>query len=315
MGLKACDIAWNKPSGAALAADGFQVASLYVGQDNTGKNMNATVVADYHAHGVAVITNFEYGAQQMLGGATQGHTDAVLGLSQARGCGMPGGRPIYFSADWAATPDQVTSFVIPYLVAARAVLGAANVGVYGSYTTVSTVHAYWAVHFPGEKIWLWQTAAWSKNSLGDLQVFSPIDLFQDGATTIVGGVTVDDDLPETTDVGQWPAPPAPAPPPITDGEDEPMHIDLSDGKAHVLTPPSAVKGGTSALLLSADFGDATVRVAQYGFTEHTWVNVEEVSVTAAGGAIPVSLVADINKISLQVVSDTAGGGAVGADIF
>jgi hypothetical protein len=198
---KACDIAWSKPSGGALKSAGFTVASLYVGQDTTGKNMSLSVVSDYNNNNVGVVTNFEYGAMQMANGAAQGRSDAILGLSQKRACGIPDSRPIYFSADWAATTAQIQGPIIAYLVAARAVLGAGNVGVYGSYYVINAVANYWASNFPGEKVWLWQTIAWS-NGNRDTRA----DMYQDGSTTTVGGVVVDNDILLHTDVGQHPKP-------------------------------------------------------------------------------------------------------------
>jgi hypothetical protein len=195
-----CDIAWQKPTGAQLAAVGVQFASLYVGQDNTGKNMTPAVVADYAAHGVSVITNFEYGATQMLGAAAQGRTDAALGLSQARACGMPDGRPIIYSADWAATAAQINSGIIPYLAAARDVTGPGTVGVYGSYSVVTAVNAYWAAHFPGEHLYVWQTVAWSGSSWATALE----EIEQLGGSMTVGGITIDQDYaPAGVDVGQW----------------------------------------------------------------------------------------------------------------
>lgn len=199
--MKGCDIAWQKPSGSALRAAGFTVASLYVGQDNTGKNMTQAVVDDYNANGVGVVVNFEYGAQQMANGAPQGTVDARLGLSQKRAIGIPDSIPIYYSADWAATSAQIQGGVIPYLVAARDVTGPGTVGVYGSYYTVSQVADYWAAHFPGEKVWLWQTVAWSNGN-----IHAGLDMYQDGTTSTVAGIQVDNDFVFNANVGQYPAP-------------------------------------------------------------------------------------------------------------
>lgn len=200
MSLNGCDIDWGKPPGSALASAGFKVASLYVGQDTTGKNMTPAVVNDYTSHGISVITNFEYGAQQMLGGAAQGIPDARLGISQARACGMPGGRPIYYSADWAVSSAQMP-YVLAYLSAARSVTGPGTVGVYGPYSVVQAAHDYWRTQFPGEKIYLWQTVAWS----GGL-IYPGLDMYQDGTTRNVGGVTIDYDSVLSSDAGQWPPP-------------------------------------------------------------------------------------------------------------
>lgn len=206
MTVTGVDIAWQKPTGQQLADAGIHFASLYVGQDDTGKNMTAAVVADYAAHGVAVIANFEYGAQQMLGGAKQGAIDAALGSSQAKACGMPAGRPIIYSADWAATAAQITGAIIPYLVAARGVTGPGTVGVYGSFAVVTAAAAYWVAHYPGERLFLWQTVAWSNSrwaALGEVQ--------QSGGTITVGGIALDLDYAPAGDVGQW-----------TPGEDMPL---------------------------------------------------------------------------------------------
>lgn len=193
-----CDIAWEKPTGKQLADAGIRFASLYVGQDDTGKNMTPAVVADYAAHGVWINTNFEYGAQQMLGGAKQGAIDAKLGLAQATACRMPPGRPISYSADWDATTAQINGSIIPYLVAARSVTGPGTVGVYGSYAVVTAVAAYWAKHFPGERIHLWQTVAWSKSAW-----YAADEVRQPGGTITVGGIAIDLDYADVDDFGQW----------------------------------------------------------------------------------------------------------------
>lgn len=219
------DVAWDKPSGAALKAAGVVVASLYVGQDDTGKNMTPAVVQDYLGHGVAVLTNFEYGAAQMLGGASQGVVDARLGLSQKRACGIPDTRPIIYSADWAATATQITDCVIPYLIGARGVTGPGTVGVYGSYYVVKAVADYWAAHFPGEKIWLWQTVAWS-NGLID----SRIDFYQNGTTVTISGIACDVDEIRHADAGQHPVP-ATAP-----------LIPLEDDMAYIISLPAPPPG-------------------------------------------------------------------------
>lgn len=219
MTLTGCDIAWQKPTGAQLAGAGIHFASLYVGQDATGKNMTPAVVADYAAHGVALITNFEFGAQQMLGGAAQGAIDAALGWEQAQACGMPAGRPIIYSADWAAAAAQIASAIIPYLVAARGVTGPGTVGVYGSVAVVTAVAAYWATHYPGERIYLWQTVAWSNSRWAALD-----EVQQTGGTLTIGGIALDLDYAPAGDVGQW-----------TPGEDMPLTTADADLVAdHVL---------------------------------------------------------------------------------
>jgi hypothetical protein len=292
-----CDIAWQKPSGAALYAAGFRIASLYVGQDTTGKNMTLAVVQDYVSHGIGVITNFEYGAQQMLGGAAQGTADARLGLSQKRACGIDDSRPIIFSADFAAASAQISGSIIPYLVAARAVLGPGRVGVYGSYLTVKMVADYWAQHYPGEKVWLWQTVAWSNG-----QVDSRIDFYQDGTTFTVSGIAVDDDIPKHLDVGQYPAPaapPAPAP------EDEVMIIVQFNPDS---TDPSA---GSGIFLLSGGklmaFANANTALAFKNQLGLQWITVTDgptlASFTAASNGQTAAITLDSSQLATALAAD------------
>ena len=59
--------------------------------------------------------------------------DARSALAQARGCGMPEGRPIYFALDTDPGPLSASQWkgVFAYLDGAAAVLGRDNVGIYG----------------------------------------------------------------------------------------------------------------------------------------------------------------------------------------
>lgn len=198
MTLKMCDLAWSKPAPAALAAAGIQAACLYVGQDASGKNMTAGYVQALAAVGIATVTNFEYYANQMLSGASQGAADAALGLSQARACGMPAGRPIYYSADFAATGAQITGPLTAYLEAARSVTGAGTVGVYGSDAVVTGLLAHWAAVHPAEHLFTWQTAAWSAGVWAGSD-----DARQPGTQITVGGFVIDVDYADVADFGQW----------------------------------------------------------------------------------------------------------------
>lgn len=219
MTLKICDLAWGKPAPSLLAAAGINAACLYVSQDTTGKNMNAPYVGSLAGAGLWTVTNFEYGASQMLGGYTQGVTDARLGLSQAHACGMPAGRPIYYSADFDATAAQMTAAVIPYLQGARSVTGPGTVGFYGGYPQVLAVLAFWAQHYPGERVYIWQTPAWSGGQ------WSPAaDIRQQVAQETIGGAPVDIDYAYSSDFGQWKPGIVPATPPTAHPQEDTMLI-------------------------------------------------------------------------------------------
>ena len=307
------DIAWQKPSGAQLAAAGVAVASLYVGQDTSGKNMNAAVVADYTSHGVGVITNFEYGAAQMANGAPQGTIDAKLGLSQKRAAGVPDSRPSIFSADWRATAAEITGGIIPYLVSARAVLGAGLVGVYGSYYVVKAVADYWAAHFPGEKIWLWQTVAWS-----DGLIDPRIDFYQNGKTITIGGIVCDwDEIRNVnSDVGQYPAPapvdPPPAPATFKD-LDMPQQIESLDVKADGQYMYSFSKGEYREVAFVADtFGAAAAQLRVVIWTAPKNPDIRAVSVPTGSNVIAFPDPANTYAVSV-VRQDTTGKFPVGVN--
>ncbi len=90
-----------------------------------------------------------------------------------------------------------------------------------------------------------------------------------------------------------------------------MHVDLKLNTPVVFTNPAAALGGTSTMLLASDFGDATVRVATFDFNTAGWAVVEH-KITAAGGALSLSLPPETNKVSVIL---TAGDVPVGLDVL
>ena len=91
-----------------------------------------------------------------------------------------------------------------------------------------------------------------------------------------------------------------------------MHIDLEPGVPRVFTPPSAVIGGDSTLVLSNDFGSAEVRVAIFSFSARGWNSITTYTVAATTGAQSIPLTGDANKVSVVYESGT---GAVGVDVY
>jgi len=106
-----------------------------------------------------------------------------------------------------------------------------------------------------------------------------------------------------------PAPtPIPTPVPANRSKENDMHIDLKSGEAHVFTNPTAVVGGTSTLVLSSDFQDASVRVAIFDQQGNPAVTTHAVLPHAP--AVRVEL-GGCNKVSLEL---TAGSTAA-ADVY
>jgi hypothetical protein len=290
------DYAWQKPDPAAIAKAGYRFACRYLSHDQT-KNLALTEAQALAAHGIWVVANWEFTAQDMLRGYAGGVADAQLAQQQATAAGMPPGRPIYFSADWDVTPAQEAT-VLAYLSGADSVLGWSQVGEYGGYYPLKTALD------AGATRWAWQSPAWSGG-----QWDGRATIRQTG-TASIGGVQVDVNEAMTDDYGQW----MPGRPPAATGRDwrNDMHIDLEQGAAKVFTPPAAVLDGTCTLLLSCDFGDATVRVAVRSFSKGGWA-VTEHQITSAGGADSIELTADANKVSLVCTDGTAT--AVAADVY
>jgi hypothetical protein len=199
--LLGLDYAGGRPSGAAIAAAGYGFVCRYLtagGPGLPGKLLTGREYADLLASGVAVVCNWETTADRMKVGRAAGVSDAVNAEAVASDLGVPADRPIYFSADWDATPgDQV--LIDAYLAGAASVLGVERVGVYGGYWVVTRCLDN------GSARWAWQASAWSPtNPDGSRKVDPRAHLFQHVAAVLVGGVECDVNEALQPDYGQHP---------------------------------------------------------------------------------------------------------------
>jgi hypothetical protein len=103
--------------------------------------------------------------------------------------------PIYFAADFDATPGQQAA-INACLGGAASVIGKARTGIYGGFYPVK--RAFDA----GAARWGWQTIAWSGG-----QWDSRAHIRQ-GLSFSLGGSSVDHDQAMFPDFGQWPRPAA-----------------------------------------------------------------------------------------------------------
>lgn len=192
------------PSPGAIRAAGYGFVMRYASpdpaNDASGKNLLKPELEALLAAGLKAGLVFEYAARQMLGGHAQGvkdaqHSDAVL-----KALGMAG-LPVYFAADWDATPGQQAA-INDYLDGAASVIGLARTGIYGGYYPVKRAldggHARWA----------WQTYAWSGGQ------WDPRVNIRQHAGVTVGGADCDANESMTADFGCWPRPAAPVPPAV-----------------------------------------------------------------------------------------------------
>lgn len=104
---------------------------------------------------------------------------------------MPSDRPIYFSVDWDAGSGDWAD-IDAALRGAASVIGAARVGVYGSYLTVEHCRRV------GTARWFWQTYAWSN---GAWSPYAHIQQYRNGVT--IGGADCDLNRAMQPDYGQW----------------------------------------------------------------------------------------------------------------
>ena len=230
------DYAWTHPDPAALAAAGYRFACRYLSRDPS-KNLTLAEAQALAQHGIAVVANWEYGAQDMLRGRAGGVADAQLALAQATAAGMPAGRPVYFSADWDVTPAQ-ESAVSAYLAGVDSVLGVARTGEYAGFYPVKIARD------SGLTAWSWQTSGWSGGQ------WDPRDQIRQTGSATVGGVQVDVNEAMVADYGQWfpgvsPAPspaPIPAPPaPPTVQEDIMVILSIPDSPGRWLLTGGVIR--------------------------------------------------------------------------
>jgi hypothetical protein len=188
---KGIDYAWGRPRPSTLRADGYTFAARYLSYDTTGKNLTRGEADALRAAGVDVVANWEWGATDALRGFDEGASEAREAERQANDCGIPAGRPIYFSVDFDATPGDQAA-INSYFDGVASVLGRERTGAYGGYWVISRL-------FDAHKIqYGWQTYAWSG---GNWDSRAQMQQYNNGI--VVDGVGSDQDRSVAADFGQW----------------------------------------------------------------------------------------------------------------
>jgi hypothetical protein len=190
------DYAGGLPGAAAIKKAGYRFVCRYLtpgGPGLPGKLLTPEEYADLQAHGIAAVVNWETSATRMLDGYNAGVADAEAAETRIRAVGHPLDRPVFFSADFDATPAQQAE-IDDYLRGVASVLGADRVGIYGSYNVVKRCLDNHTAR------WAWQTAAWSRG-----QVEPRIHIYQRITSATVGGVECDvNEALKLPDFGQHP---------------------------------------------------------------------------------------------------------------
>jgi hypothetical protein len=190
------DYAGGRPMPQAILGAGFRFVVRYLsdgGPGLPGKLLTPDEADRLRAAGVEIVSNWETTSDRMLDGYAAGVYDATLARAQVLACGGREDRPIYFSADFDALPQQQDA-ITAYLQGAASVIGAANVGIYGGYWPVSRALDVGVAH------WAWQTDAWSGTNTEDRA-----QLHQRAQQTVVDGVQCDINEARAADYGQWSA--------------------------------------------------------------------------------------------------------------
>lgn len=183
MSLMGIDIAWDRPSVAAIKATGAQFVARYFSQDPT-KDLTAGEVVQYKAAGLGIVTVYESSAGRALQGIHAGGIDAGDAAHERASVGLPADHVIYFAVD----TDTDWASVQPYFEGICNTIPKAQVGVYGGYKVVEGAHA-WGLKY------LWQTTAWSGGQ------WSPYATIKQVGGTVLSGAA-DVDYAMTPDYGQ-----------------------------------------------------------------------------------------------------------------
>ncbi|MEV4755405.1 DUF1906 domain-containing protein, partial [Micromonospora sp. NPDC049559] len=184
------DYSWSRPSISAIKAGGYSFVCRYLSH-TPDKNLTPSEAKSLINAGIDIVSNWEAGASAALQGYAKGVADAEDAKAQAEDCGMPAGRPIYFSVDFDATAEQQTA-INSYFDGIASVIGRGRTGAYGGYYVIKRLFDAGKITFG------WQTYAWSG---GQWDSRAQLRQIQNGIT--VGGADCDLDEAVATDFGQW----------------------------------------------------------------------------------------------------------------
>lgn len=218
MAVFGVDYGWGRPGASALKRAGAKFACRYLSHDTSGKNLTRGEADDLSGAGIWLVVVWESAAKRPLDGRSAGVADARDAAAQAKACGMPDDRPIYFAADWDASAGQQDE-IDAYLDGAASVLGRGRVGLYAGHGPVKRA-------FDAKKIaYGWQTYAWSGGAWD-----ARAQLRQYSNDHEINGVGVDYDRAVKSDYGQWRVGVSP------EGDDMPDYVSVSTGTEQQIPP-------------------------------------------------------------------------------
>jgi hypothetical protein len=190
------DYSFARPSVSALHGEGYGFAARYLSYDHPSTHGKILFSNEAHAienAGLDLVSNWEYGTSDALGGYSAGVADAQAADQEAAAAGAPPDRPIYFSVDFDASDSQ-QSAIDAYLDGAASVLGRSRVGLYGGYYVIKRSFDAGKIKFG------WQTYAWSG---GQWDSRAQLRQVANGITAGGDSSCCDRDTSQARDYGQW----------------------------------------------------------------------------------------------------------------
>lgn len=192
MTINAVDCTGLNPSQiTSLKNNGVTTVGRYLSH-SSWKGLNVGEIANIKAAGLQIFSIYESNpTKASYFTADKGKSDALDAVSLAKALGQPEGTAIYFTVDYDANSADLPS-ILAYFQAVKANLSCYKVGAYGSYTVLNYLHDNNAADY-----WF-QTVAWSSG-----QHCSFLNIYQFQCDKTLGGVNVDYDNLEKSDIGAW----------------------------------------------------------------------------------------------------------------
>lgn len=198
IGIKGCDFTSRALTGAMLKADGYAFCCRYVLNSPSGtldKQMSVAEVKEKSAHGVRIVSNWEWQAVPPNSRAT-GKDHATRCKAELAKLGAPAWAPVYYSIDTAAHAGDYNAYAQGW----RDVFPADRLGVYGDGALFRQLKA------DGYVKYAWQSMSFSfpgnHNADGRTWNHAGADIIQTGNGTI-NGHSVDFDTATIAHYGGW----------------------------------------------------------------------------------------------------------------
>lgn len=139
----------------------------------------ATIISKAGLYNVVVYQDSNNGVQHFT--YAKGLEQGIEAVKQAKGLGMPSGKPIFFAVDFDAIKQSDFNAIEDYFLGVEKSLYGSGyeIGVYGSYSVVNHV-----VERNKNVTFKWQTYAWSKGKVCDYNLYqhkNGIDLPEDSS--------------------------------------------------------------------------------------------------------------------------------------